>query len=235
MQADQNSRLLQDDLGYAFADDALLLEALCHKSYSNERPGKNVACNERLEFLGDAVLDLVVSRYLFHRYPEAREGEMTRIRAEVVNEKGLARVARRLQLGRFLLLGRGEERSGGRDKDSLLANALEALLGAVFCDGGFEPARGLIETLLAEVISEAAQRRQGIDHKTRLQEITQARHGRVPEYVLLGEEGPVHQREYTVEVRLADSPLGRGFGSTKKKAEQKAALAAIKNLADNGQ
>ncbi len=231
MQADHVRRLLQEELGYEFADDNLLVEALCHKSFSNEQPGNNIACNERLEFLGDAVLDLVVSRYLYHRYPEAREGEMTRIRAEVVNEKGLARVARGLQLGRFLLLGRGEERTGGRNKDSLLANALEALLGAVFCDGGFEPVRDLIESLLAEGISEAAQRRQGLDHKTRLQEITQARHGQIPEYVLLGEEGPVHERAYTVEVRLADSPLGRGLGSTKKKAEQQAALAAIRNLA----
>ena len=235
LQTDQDMQCLQDNLGYHFVDRSFLVEALTHKSYSNEQPGKSFPCNERLEFLGDAVLDLVVSRYMFRRFPDAQEGELTRIRAEVVNEKGLSIVARTLQLGGFLRLGRGEERSGGRDKDSLLANVLEALLGAVFCDGGFESACDLAERLFANSIAEAAQRKHGLDHKTHLQEITQARYALVPEYVLVCEDGPEHRRHYTVEVRLADKPLGQGRGTTKKKAEQQAALLAIARLADSGE
>ena len=230
MQADHGIKILQESIGYVFVDASLLLEALTHKSYSNEQPEGTTPCNERLEFLGDAVLDLVVSRFVFQRYPQAQEGELTRIRAEVVSEKGLAVVARRLQLGRYLLLGRGEERSGGRDKESLVANALEALLGAVFCDGGFEPARQLAERLFAGQLDEAGRRKQGLDHKTRLQEISQARYSVAPEYVLVREEGPEHRRQYFVEVQLAGKPLGRGQGSTKKKAEQQAALQAINRL-----
>ena len=235
MQADQDLQILQDNIDYRFVDVTLLVEALTHKSYSNEQSGEAIACNERLEFLGDAVLDLVVSRYMFRRFPEAQEGELTRIRAEVVSEKGLSIVARPLHLGGFLRLGRGEERSGGRDKDSLVANALEALLGAVFCDGGFESACDLAEKLFANSIVEAAQRKHGLDHKTHLQEISQARYALVPEYVLVCEDGPEHRRHYTVEVRLADKTLGQGQGSTKKKAEQQAALRAIARLADNGE
>lgn len=234
MQADDGMKILQESIGYAFADERLLNEALTHKSYSNEQPGGSAPCNERLEFLGDAVLDLVVSRYVFTRFPEAQEGELTRIRAEVVSEKGLAVVARRLQLGDFLLLGRGEERSGGREKESLIANALEALLGAVFCDGGFEAARLLAEGLFAEHLDKAGRRKQGIDHKTRLQELSQARYAIAPEYTVVCEEGPEHRREYTVEVSLAGKPLGRGQGSTKKKAEQQAALRAIGILEQDG-
>lgn len=234
MQTDHSMELLQGSIGYRFDDNALLMEALTHKSYSNEHPGGPIPCNERLEFLGDAVLDLVVSRYIFRQYPDAKEGELTRIRAEVVSEKGLAVVARRLQLGNHLLLGRGEERSGGRDKQSLIANALEALLGAVFCDGGFEPARLLAEGLFAGPIAEAGRRKQGLDHKTRLQEMLQARYAQVPEYILVCEEGPEHRRRYTVEVRLAGESLGRGQGTTKKKAEQQAALLAIGKVEDGG-
>jgi ribonuclease-3 len=234
LQADQGLQILQDNIDYCFVDVTLLIEALTHKSYSNEQPGGAIACNERLEFLGDAVLDLVVSRYMFRLFPDAQEGELTRIRAEVVNEKGLSIVARSLHLGGFLRLGRGEERSGGRDKDSLVANALEALLGAVFCDGGFESACVLTERLFTNSIAEAAQRKHGLDHKTHLQEISQARYGLVPEYVLVCEDGPEHRRHYTVAVRLADKPLGQGQGTTKKKAEQQAALRAIARLADSG-
>jgi ribonuclease-3 len=233
LQADHDLQILQDNIDYRFVDVTLLVEALTHKSYSNEQAGGAIACNERLEFLGDAVLDLVVSRYMFRCFPDSQEGELTRIRAEVVNEKGLSIVARTLHLGGFLRLGRGEERSGGRDKDSLVANALEALLGAVFCDGGFESACDLVERLFANSIAEAAQRKHGLDHKTHLQEISQARYALVPEYVLVCEDGPEHRRHYTVEVRLADKPLGQGQGTTKKKAEQQAALRAIARLAND--
>lgn len=221
---------LEERIGYRFADGGLLRQALTHKSYSNEPPGEGAPHNERLEFLGDAVLDLAVSRHLFAAYPALPEGELTRIRAEVVSEGALAALGRQLALGEHLLLGRGEIRSGGADKDSLLADALEALLGAVFCAGGYEEAERVVLTLFAEAIDRAAQRKTGLDHKTRLQEILQARHGQPPTYVMTRVEGPDHQRLYTVEVRFAGEAVGRGQGRTKKGAEQAAALQALRRL-----
>lgn len=221
---------LQTRIGYRFSNPALLRESLTHKSFSNERPGESVPHNERLEFLGDAVLDLAVSRRIFRDFPALPEGELTRIRAEVVSEKALAAVARDLDLGNCLRLGRGEERSGGREKESLVADALEAALGAVFCDGGFEPACSVIETLFGPAAVLSASRKTGIDHKTRLQELLQARHGHPPVYVLIRTEGPDHQRLYTVEVRLDDRPIGVGQGRNKKAAEQAAACEALARM-----
>lgn len=200
---------------------------MTHKSFSNEQPGRNFPHNERLEFLGDAVLDLVISQLLFRSFPQFPEGELTRIRAEVVSERALAALARPLGLGYCLRLGRGEERSGGRDKDSLLANAFEAVLGAVFLDGGFEAAEVVIERLFSHAVESSACRKAGVDHKTRLQEFFQARHGKTPEYVMLEAEGPDHQRIYSVEVRFDGTAIGRGRGRTKKKAEQEAAREAL--------
>ncbi len=221
---------LEETTAYRFRSRALLEEALTHKSFSNERQGEIVSFNERLEFLGDAVLDLVVSRYVYHRFAAAPEGELTRIRAEVVNEKSLAQVARKLELGRYLRLGKGEEKSGGRNKDSLLANAFEAFLGAVFCDGGFEAAGQVAERLLAGEMERAGQRKAGMDYKTRLQEILQGRFGTVPDYVLSQVEGPEHRRLYSVEVRFDGRIAGYGSGTTKKKAEQEAAREALRKL-----
>ncbi|MEZ4599459.1 MAG: ribonuclease III [Syntrophotaleaceae bacterium] len=221
---------LEEKIHYRFRDGSLLQEALTHKSYSNEQPGGVLPFNERLEFLGDAVLGLIVSRYAFHHLATATEGELTRIRAEVVNEKSLAAIAGQLMLGRYLRLGRGEEKSGGRTKRSLLANAFEALLGAVFCDGGFENACRVAEGLLAEKIRRAASSKTGRDYKTRLQEMMQARYGLPPEYELSQIEGPEHQRSYTVEARFEGRVIGRGKGTTKKKAEQEAAREALQLL-----
>lgn len=221
---------LQTRIGYRFGNPDLLRESLTHKSFSNERPGEAVPHSERLEFLGDAVLDLAVSCRIFRDFPALPEGELTRIRAEVVSEKGLAAVARELDLGSCLLLGRGEERSGGREKESLIADALEALLGAVFCDGGFDRAASVIETLFGPSVVLSAGRKTGIDHKTRLQEVVQARHGHPPVYVLTRTEGPDHQRLYTVEVRLDDRTIGVGQGRNKKGAEQAAACEALARL-----
>jgi ribonuclease-3 len=221
---------LEEKIAYRFRSRTLLEEALTHKSFSNERQGETVPFNERLEFLGDAVLDLAVSRYVYHRFAVAPEGELTRIRAEVVNEKSLAQVARNLELGEYLRLGRGEEKSGGRNKDSLLANALEAFLGAVFCDSGFEEARQVAEGLLAAEMERAGQRKAGMDFKTRLQEVLQGRFGTVPEYVLSQVEGPDHRRLYGVEVRVGGNVAGCGSGTTKKKAEQEAAREALRKL-----
>jgi ribonuclease III len=221
---------LQRRIDYFFDNSALLRESLTHKSFSNEHPGKSFPHNERLEFLGDAVLDLVVSRGIFRDFPALPEGELTRIRAEVVSESGLAAVARDLDLGNCLLLGRGEERSGGRDKESLVADALEALLGAIFCDGGFERVAAVIEALFGSAVAFSASRKTGIDHKTRLQEVLQARYGQPPTYVLIRTEGPDHQRLYTVEVCLAEQTIGVGQGRNKKAAEQAAAAEALAHM-----
>jgi len=223
-----DEKALQERLGYFFQSPSLLREALSHTSYSNEQPG--AAHNERLEFLGDAVLDLVVSQMVFRKYPQLPEGELTRIRAEVVSEKGLASVARELQLGDSLLLGKGEELSGGRDKESLLADALEAVFGAMFCETGYEKACSVIAALLAERIAHAARRKAGVDHKTRLQVLLQGRYGCPPSYALVLAEGPDHQRWYTVEVRFSEETIGRGCGRTKKAAEQEAAREALLRL-----
>ncbi len=220
---------LQQRIGHVFAAPELLRESLTHRSFSNEQP-LQLPHNERLEFLGDAVLDLVISHLLFRELLSNAEGELTRIRAEVVSERSLARIGRHLDLGECLLLGRGEERSGGRDKDSLLADALEALLGAVFCDAGFERARDVTERLFAEAIGSAVERKAGLDFKTRLQELLQGRFGRPPEYFLARSEGPDHQRLHTVEVRFDGRTIGSGRSRTKKGAEQEAAREALEHL-----
>lgn len=222
--------ILEERIGYRFRARSLLREAFTHKSFSNEQPGRGLPHNERLEFLGDAVLDLVISRKIFDAFPHLPEGELTRIRAEVVSEKGLAAVGRALGIGGCLLLGRGEEKSGGREKESLTADALEALLGAVFCDGGLEAAGAVIERLFSTAVERSAARPVSIDCKTRLQEILQARHARPPEYVMAFAEGPDHERIYTVEVQFAGAVIGRGRGRTKKAAEQEAAREALASL-----
>ncbi|HKL48935.1 MAG TPA: ribonuclease III [Desulfuromonadales bacterium] len=218
---------LERRIGYHFADPAVLLQAVTHKSRSNERAGATPH-NERLEFLGDAVLDLVVSHDLFARYPQLPEGELTRIRAEAVSEKTLASLARDLHLGPLLRLGRGEFLSGGAEKDSLLADALEAVLGAVFQDGGYAQARQVIEPLFRKILDESVKRETGHDYKTRLQELFQSRYGHPPEYVLSRTEGPDHQRIYTVDVLLDGQPIGSGKSGTKKGAEQAAAGEALR-------
>jgi ribonuclease-3 len=223
---------LQERIEYRFADRNLLREALTHKSYSNEQVSGTVPHNERLEFLGDAVLDLAISDRTFRGFPDLPEGEMTRVRAEVVSEASLARVGRDLDLGAELRLGRGETRSGGRDKDSLLADACEALLGAIFLDGGFEAAQTVVERLFAEAVGEAVRRKVGVDHKTRLQELLQARFGRPPRYRLVEAAGPDHQRRYRVEVSCGNEVLGTGSGRSKKIAEQAAAREALARIGD---
>lgn len=217
---------LEEALGYVFADQQLAVQALTHKSYSNEQP-VFVEHNERLEFLGDAVLELAISDLVYRRYPEIPEGGLTRIRAEVVSEKGLADIAVRLQIGRWLRLGRGEYISGGKDKPSLLADTLEALLGAVYCDGGFAAACGVIEKNFADVIHFSTRQRYGSDHKTCLQERLQARFNQLPEYRLSQVTGPDHSREFFTAVYFNDKLLGRGSGTSKKNAEQQAAAAAL--------
>ncbi|MBW1713734.1 MAG: ribonuclease III [Deltaproteobacteria bacterium] len=221
---------LERRLGHLFARPALLLEALCHRSYVYEQTGTRLRENERLEFLGDAVLELAVTSLLFRRFPWADEGRLTRFRATLVNEQGLSRVAREIGLGRFLLLGRGEAASGGADKPSILADALEALLGAVCLDAGFEAAARLIETLWKPLISQTAADLVLKDYKTRLQEFLQDKERLTPTYRVTKSQGPDHERTFFVEVSLKGQLLGSGQGRSKKEAQQAAAQAALAGL-----
>lgn len=224
-----NWQNIEKTLGYTFQNKALLVAAMTHRSYANECSSPATADNERLEFLGDAVLDLVVSEYLMASLPTSGEGNLTRIRADVVALQSLADLARGLGLGQYLLLGKGEGRSGGRDKPSLLANALEALFGAVFSDGGFAAARAVILPLFIPLLQKASVD-EGQDYKTRLQELVQARRQALPVYRMTEAAGLAHERLYRVAVLIAERIYGTGEGRTKKTAEQNAAKAALASL-----
>ncbi len=219
---------LEKRIGYVFKKRSLLEQALTHSSYANERGAGRAACNERLEFLGDSLLGFITAEYLYRTCPEKPEGEMTRLRAELVCESSLVRAARELGLGRWLMLGRGEEQGGGRDRASILADAFEALLAAVYLDGGEERARKLVESLLL------AERRAGgaavSDYKTALQELVQKNGSETPTYRLTGESGPDHMKLFTAEVLVCGRAAGEGSGRTKKEAEQAAARAAWESM-----
>ncbi|PLY11664.1 MAG: ribonuclease III [Desulfuromonas sp.] len=220
---------LQQLLGREFERPDLLERALTHKSWSNEHP-HSPDNNERLEFLGDAVLDLVIGHELFAVPDRLDEGVLTRVRAELVSEKGLALVAREMTLGDYLRLGRGERLNGGADKDSLLSNTLEALLGALFLDGGYETAAAAIRRLFGAHLARALQHREGQDFKSRLQELLQAKHGAAPHYRELQVEGPPHARCYTVALEFRGELLAEGQGRSKKEAEQAAARQAFEQF-----
>ena len=219
---------LEELLGYEFADEALLAQALAHRSWSSEA---DMPDNERLEFLGDAVLQLAVTRSLFLDYPELPEGQLAKVRAAVVDEPTLAEAARRLELGDHIRLGRGEDASGGRDKDSILSDAYEALLGAVYLEAGYERAAALVMEQLGDVIAARAHAPGRADYKTRLQERLAAA-GTRPEYRSVG-EGPDHDRTFTTTVFIEGRPRGRGRGGSKKASEQAAARAALAGLEDH--
>jgi ribonuclease-3 len=225
-------RALSRRLGCRFKDLGRLHLALCHSSFTFERPEAGPS-NEQLEFLGDAVLDLSVSHLLMETFPQAPEGELSRRRAALVNARQLADVARRLDLGACLLLGRGEKRQAGHEKPSLLADALEAVLAAAYLDGGFAKAQRLVRRWFAPLLAQ-----QGPlswqDPKTALQELTQARHKISPTYHLLEESGPSHARHFRVELRLGERAVAQGEGSSKKKAEQLAAARALEKLGEEG-
>jgi ribonuclease-3 len=216
---------LQDDLGYTFANSALLARCLTHVSYER---GQIDGHNEVLEFLGDAVLDLAVSELLIRDYPERSEGDLSRMRAGLVNADVLAEKAAQLNLGALLRLGKGEERSGGRAKASILAGAFEALIGAVFRDGGYDSALGVVERQFAADLSEKELGRR--DYKTRLQEISQMLFREPPVYRIVGETGPDHAKRFETEIVLKGRVLGRGAGPSKKQSEQAAARKALQEL-----
>lgn len=233
---------LQARLLYGFADGHLLSLALTHRSRVHERgeggpPGED---NERLEFLGDAVVGMLVGEGLYRRYPELSEGELTRMRGALVSRRHLAEVARGLELGQHLLLGRGEERSGGRAKAALLANAMEAVIGAIYLDGGLEAAQRLVEARVVAPGVEALRARVTADggmgdFKSALQETLQARRRGQPEYRTVRESGPDHQKEFFVEAWAEGALLAEGTGSTRKRAEQDAARRALEQLRETGQ
>jgi ribonuclease-3 len=228
----ENVQLLEQRLGYCFTRQELLLEALTHRSWLNEGGRGGVPDNERLEFFGDSLVNFLVAEFLLDRYPQAREGVLTRLRAELVSETGLVRVAEILGLGRFLRLGQGEVLTGGRQKPSLLANAVEALVAALYLDGGLHAARALLAANLFPLAAEAdLGLHVGQDRKSTLQELVQATHGTTPVYRLLLESGPPHQRQFEVAVLVQDVVLGTGSGTSKKAAEQAAAAAALAAMA----
>src|SRR5438270_2962997 len=220
--SDERLDALAERVGRRFRDGALLAMAMAHRSWCAETPGE--ASNERLEFLGDAVLGLVVTDHLFRTY-ELPEGELAKVRASVVNSAALAEVAEELHLGEALLLGKGEDASGGREKPSILADAMEAVIGAVYLDGGWEPAVKLVMTLLGDRIAEAAAGPGGQDYKTRLQELAARRFDQMPRYEVR-DEGPDHAKRFYANVVLQGTPRGRGEGRSKKQAEQAAARMA---------
>ena len=218
---------LEKKLGYTFRDRSLLSEALNHSSYTNEHRSAEVSSNERLEFLGDSVLGFVTAEFLFKTYGKLPEGDLTRIRAALVCEQSLYEVAKFLGLGQYLKLGKGEEAGGGRQRQSILADATEAVFAAVYLDGGMERVRELICRVLLSRAPAAEERR---DYKTTLQEIVQRRSGQVLTYHMVDESGPDHNKTFLFQVRLNGAPVGQGRGHSKKEAEQAAARDALEKL-----
>lgn len=215
---------------YTFSNKEILLLAFTHSSFANERKKSNHENNERLEFLGDAVLDMVVSEYMYRIYPEMPEGELTKLRASVVCEGSLAKLARQLELGKYLFLGKGEESTGGRDRDSILADTFEAVIGAICIDGGIDSVKKYILDLMQEEIQRTKNSLKVRDCKTHLQEIIQRTSKYPVQYVIVGETGPDHSKNFVAEVQHINKILGKGSGKSKKEAEQAAAQDALNFL-----
>ncbi len=218
---------LQRKTGYEFKDFSLLKQAMTHSSYANEKNMPKYECNERLEFLGDAVLELTSSEFLFYEHPVMPEGELTKTRASMVCEPSLAFCARDLNLGEYLLLGKGEEVTGGRKRDSVTSDALEALIGAIYIDGGFASAK---EFIYRHILKDLENKKLFYDSKTILQEIVQANFKEAVTYCLIREEGPDHDKSFCVSVHIGEEEYGIGKGRTKKAAEQEAAYHSILKL-----
>ncbi len=222
---------LEETLGVIFTDRSLLEQSIIHTSFCNENPSLATGHNERLEFLGDAVLDFIVAEKLYRDVPELAEGRMSQLRSALVRRETLARVAANLDLGSYLLLGKGEESTGGREKIPNLAGAMEAVIAAVYLDNGLDATRNLIERLLAAEWDSAGRKGgRGIDYKSRLQEYCQARFQVTPEYRLVEESGPDHDKRFTVEVSVSGKVYGVAVGKNKKTAETSAALLAIESM-----
>ena len=231
MKTPDSSKLaeLEGKIGYKFKDSSLLIAALTHSSYSNEArtKGENIRCNERLEFLGDSVLSLIVSDYLFNRYKDGLEGELSKIRSYTVSEKPLAGYAAEIDLGSYLLLGKGEDNESGRHRPSVTSDAFEALIAAIYLDSGFDEAAKFVLPFAIKNIDKIEKEKLTIDYKTMLQQIIQQEHGEILEYELEKEEGPAHDRSFFVSAKLNNNIIGRGSGKSKREAEQMAAKEAL--------
>ncbi|HZP56417.1 MAG TPA: ribonuclease III [Dehalococcoidia bacterium] len=221
---------LESRLSLKFKDRSLLKQALIHTSYLNENPGIDTGSNERLEFLGDAALGIVVAHQLYLEYPDVDEGKLTELRAHLVRRDTLARAAARLELGEYLQLGRGEDAAGGRKRPTNLARAYEALVGAIFLDGGLPRARAFIKRTLADEFQKLRQSGMPHDPKSRLQEVIQSKWQTTPSYKVLKTEGPDHARRFTVQVIVSGKPLGTGEGRSKQMAEKAAAQQALNDI-----
>ena len=219
---------LETAIGYRFRNISLLQNALTHSSYANERWHNSLLSNERLEFLGDSVLGMLVAEYLYGTFPDRPEGELTRMRADMVCEGTLAAVANKIGIGEHLLLGHGEERFGGRSRNSILADAMESVIAAAFLDGGLEAAKGIVQKFI--LVEVPVKRMHNVDYKTQLQELVQQKKNQIIAYSLVGESGPDHDKVFQVEVALNGTVVGSGTGSSKKRAEQDAARVAVERL-----
>lgn len=225
---DKNIEALEQKIDYVFLKKELLIEALTHSSFANERKIRKINCNERLEFLGDAVLEQAVSVYLFHHYPKMPEGRLSRLRAALVCEQALACAANEIQLGDYIFLGKGEEANNGRKKPSVISDAMEALIGALYLDGGESAVQAFIMTY---ILSDVEEREKAfIDHKSALQELVQAGSMGAISYRIIGEYGPEHQKEFEVELKINEKQISVGRGRNKKAAEQAAAYEALAAL-----
>ena len=221
---------LEQKIGISFNNPAYLALALIHSSYINEKPGLAAESNERLEFIGDAVLGLVIAGKLFQDFPRSPEGELTRLRAALVRRETLAQMARKIDLGAYLSMGNGEEAGGGRDKTANLAGAFESLIAAIYLDQGLESVRSFILGLFGQEMHQQAHRGAGTDYKSKLQEILQAQRQITPNYILIESVGPEHDKQFTIEVQAGDEAWGRGTGKSKKAAEMDAARIALERL-----
>lgn len=215
---------LQERIGYRFREEGLLRQALTHSSYANEKHMKKLSDNERLEFLGDAVLEIISSEFLYRNYPKLPEGDLTKLRASIVCEPTLALCTRELDLGEYLLLGKGENLTGGRKRKSILSDTMEAVIGAIYLDGGFESAKAFIHRF---ILTDIEHKKLFYDSKTILQEVVQGNYEEPLHYELLSEEGPDHDKQFKVEARIGKQVIGTGSGHTKKAAEQEAAYQAL--------
>lgn len=215
---------LQEIIGYRFKQEGLLRQAVTHSSFANEKHMKKLSDNERLEFLGDAVLEVVSSEFLFKKYPKMPEGDLTKLRASLVCEPTLAMCTREMDLGKYLYLGKGENQTGGRERKSILSDALEAVIGAIYLDGGFEPAREFIQRF---ILTDIEHKKLFHDSKTILQEVVQGIYKEPLQYILLAEEGPDHDKCFRVAAQIGERRISEGSGHTKKAAEQEAAYQAL--------
>lgn len=229
-QMDKNLTKLQNKIEVTFKDISLLQRALIHRSYVNEHKGEVDTNNERLEFLGDAVLELITSDYLFTTYTDRAEGDLTSFRSAIVKTESLAHAARKLGYGEYLMLSIGEQETGGRDKDYLLANTYEAILGAIYIDQGYNACKELVYKTLLPNLEEIIKNRSDIDSKTRIQELAQSIYKVTPSYEVTKEQGPDHEKTFTVVVKVGDEVIGEGIGSSKQKAEEQAATSGIRHM-----